>query len=109
MLKRFASVLRHGRRAGDLAARVGGEEFALILPLDQKHEAVEIAERIRDSLKSMAWPEICAALRVTVSIGIAVSHEVDIGELNAKSIYQLADRRLYRAKADGRDRVNTTA
>jgi len=109
VLQRFASVLRLGRRAGDLAARVGGEEFALILPLNQKHEAVEIAERICQSLKSTEWLEISAALRVTVSIGIALSHEVEIGELSAKSIYQLADRRLYRAKAEGRDRVNASA
>ncbi len=106
VLQRFASVLRLGRRAGDLAARVGGEGFALILPLDQKNEAAEIAERIRHCLKSTEWLDISAVLPVTVSIGIAVSHEVDSGELSVKSIYQLADRRQYRAKTEGRDRVN---
>jgi diguanylate cyclase (GGDEF)-like protein len=90
-------------RDGDLAARYGGEEFVVILPRVDPVAAVTIAERIRarteSTIVSLA-PGITD--RITVSIGVA---EVPIQALERISLLRIADEALYRAKADGRNRV----
>ena len=55
------------------------------------------------------WSSIASNLSVTVSVGVAVSHEIDPGKLSPETMYGLTDRRLYRAKHEGRDRVMVTA
>ncbi len=109
VLRRFADLLREERRAGDLPARIGGEEFALILPIDSKQHAAEVAERIRHACKIADWCDIDADLSVTVSIGVVVSHEIVPAALGPEAICERADRRLYAAKHEGRDRVNMLA
>lgn len=106
VLRRFAQLLRADRRAGDLPARIGGEEFALILPLDSKQQAADVADRINLACRAVDWHSIAPDLHVTVSIGVATSHEIELAELSQDSLCALADRRLYRAKNDGRDRVD---
>jgi diguanylate cyclase (GGDEF)-like protein len=102
-LRRFAEVLRSCMRDGDLAARYGGEEFVVMLPRVDPVAAVTIAERIRarteSTIVSLA-PGITD--RITVSIGVA---EVPIQALERISLLRIADEALYRAKADGRNRV----
>ncbi|MGE4552551.1 MAG: diguanylate cyclase [Desulfovibrionaceae bacterium] len=106
-LKTVARVLRHqgNRRAGDLSARYGGEEFVVLLPNTDLDGALKVAHNIRRELDSAAMPHAnsTAADHVTVSIGAAcVIPTADIGP---EDLLGDADRALYQAKRDGRDRV----
>ena len=94
------------RRPGDLAARIGGEEFAVLLPATTSEGAQVIAERIRAAVEAgAALPEAQSAVGTTVSVGVAatvpgVDHE-------RAALFAAADRALYRAKEAGRNRVAT--
>jgi diguanylate cyclase (GGDEF)-like protein len=109
-LRQVATLLRDSaRRPADLAARLGGEEFALLLPHDSAADAAATAERLRHAL-------VCAALAhgdspvsslVTVSIGIAACA---IGTAcSGKDLLAAADAALYRAKQAGRDQAQVAA
>jgi diguanylate cyclase (GGDEF)-like protein len=110
-LQRVAELLGRGLRASDVLARYGGEEFALLLPATDRDQAGEIAERLRAAIeRAGASPDPGGPDRVTVSIGLAnlgarareLRHETP-----ASWLLRLADRALYRAKAEGRNRVAT--
>lgn len=91
-------------RAADCAFRVGGEEFALILPDTDRNGATIVAERVRQMLRGAALPHASAPTgTVTISFG-SCSTIVRDGE-DAFDILSSADRALYRAKGDGRDRA----
>src|SRR5207245_1507147 len=98
----MAAVLK---RPGDLAARIGGEEFASLLPETDAPEAAALAERIRASVRALAIPHESAgsADRVTVSLGVATLSAA--GEATAEMLYRTADANLYRAKQAGRNCV----
>jgi len=100
-----AEAIRAELRAGDLLGRFGGEEFCVFLPDVALADAGRIAERIRDRVSTAAIP---AALPVTISIGAAV---VMPGEdhLEFVSVLTAADRALFRAKNDGRNRTSVVA
>ena len=97
----FAAVCR---RPADLAARYGGEEFALILPDTPPETAANIAESLRRTVEHLAIPHAASTVsdRVTVSLGIAtfVPSSGDTPQLLVES----ADRALYEAKQQGRNR-----
>lgn len=108
-----AAVLRQGLRAGDLLGRYGGEEFLAVLPQVDLAAACQAAERLRQRLEEHATPVPGGVVKVTASFGVA-----ELGELAelAKSfdteerpiadlLVSLADRRLYEAKAAGRNCV----
>jgi diguanylate cyclase (GGDEF)-like protein/putative nucleotidyltransferase with HDIG domain len=98
VLRRFASVLQAHRRASDLPTRLGGEEFALVLPGCDDDAALSVAERLR--LATAAEFEGFEA-RVSVSIGVATTR----GELTcASELSRAAFRALWAAKRLGRDR-----
>ena len=82
-------------------ARVGGEEFAVLLPGHDLAQATELAERIRAAVAAVQIPTEREAAQVTVSLGVASLAP----EMSAQGLYTLADARLYQAKAEGRDRV----
>jgi diguanylate cyclase (GGDEF)-like protein len=91
-------------RATDLAVRFGGEEFVLLLPEISRDEAVRCCERIREAVERMRVSG--AEGGTTVSIGLAV-HEPGSGPTpSAGALLRVADAALYRAKAQGRDRVS---
>ncbi len=105
VLRGVARMLQREARAVDVVARYGGEEFIVILPETTAEGAVALAERIRERIANT--PPVPGGeygwLRVTVSIGVATvpsSHANSPEELIA-----LADAALYRAKAEGRNRV----
>jgi diguanylate cyclase len=101
VLRDAASVLRSHCRTSDLAARIGGEEFVLLLPGADRDAARTIAERVRAELAWRAFATLPPGVRVTLSAGVAV----DTGRGCADDLLRAADAALYRAKGEGRDRV----
>jgi diguanylate cyclase (GGDEF)-like protein len=90
-------------RTTDIACRIGGDEFAVVLPATGRQQAAELAERIRGSLAALPRARALGNLPVTVSIGIAdLETAVDP---RAESLVKAADRVLLQAKSEGRDRV----
>jgi len=102
VLRGVAAVLRAQLRSSDLPARYGGDEFAAILPQTSLAGARAFAERIRSALRRMRIDRPEAIPMVTVSIGVC---EYD-PEWTRADLVESADRALYRAKAEGRDRVS---
>lgn len=102
LLQNLAQVLRQQLRQGDLVARYGGEEFVALLPETTREAALATAERIRQAVAELVLPVAEAALRVTVSIGCA---ELAATTTQGEALFAAADRALYRAKAEGRNRV----
>lgn len=97
-------------RAMDYIARIGGEEFAILLPEVDEAAAVMVAERVRQVLNEQAYPELTqlgatAPVSVSVSIGVATArHQESMSELLNR-----ADKALYQAKASGRNAVSLAA
>lgn len=98
VLRDVAYRFRTELRAYDLAYRLGGEEFAVLVPGATLTEAEQVAERLREAVAA----EPSAGVDVTISLGVAVS---EIGELDFKGLFDEADAALYAAKDAGRDRV----
>ena len=98
-LKKFSRLLLRGKRRIDAAARMGGEEFALLLPETDEHGAYVIAERLRHSVRDAFAPDQVA---LTVSFGVAAypNHGA-----TGDQLFQAADQALYVAKELGRDRT----
>ena len=88
----------------DLFARIGGEEFAALLPGVTPRDAMAIAERIRSDFDGADWAFRDGHVHATVSIGMASS--VETGH-DFKALMAAADKALYRAKAKGRNRVES--
>ncbi|HUJ92660.1 MAG TPA: diguanylate cyclase [Gaiellaceae bacterium] len=106
VLREFADVLRSTLRESDLAGRWGGEEFLLLLPGTDAAGAAQLADRVRLSFteRPMLGPN-GAALAVTCSFGVAQHRP---GE-DEEELFAAADRALYRAKRQGKNRVETSA
>jgi two-component system, cell cycle response regulator len=98
-IRRISRVLREGTRGIDLAARIGGEEFAVLLVETNQQAAVEVAERLRLAIWAL---EIPSGGQVTASFGVA---ECPTDAHTAADILKAADVALYEAKRAGRDRV----
>jgi diguanylate cyclase (GGDEF)-like protein len=96
-LATVAAAVAGACRAGDVAARYGGEELAVVLPGTGLSDAVEVAERIRAAVAGAPTEH----RPVTVSAGVAAT----AGDHSAEVLVEAADRALYEAKAAGRDRV----
>ena len=103
VLKQFAEVCRDNLRERDLLARIGGEEFIVLLPQADINAAINIAERIRKSISTLSFHELDGHC-VTVSIGVADSETCGF---ELRQLMARADRALYRAKAEGRNRTAT--
>jgi diguanylate cyclase (GGDEF)-like protein len=106
VIARVADVCREGKRAPDVAARLGGEEFALLLPETDLQDASLAAERLRKMVAEHPIITASGTVSATVSIGIAQasSDTPTIAEL-----LKQADRALYQAKRSGRNRVMTAS
>jgi diguanylate cyclase (GGDEF)-like protein/PAS domain S-box-containing protein len=102
VLKRMGDIMKRYIRQVDSAYRYGGEEFTLILPETESEEAIQVAERIRQGFKTENFsPKIDEKVHLTVSIGVARYFPKE--ELIA--FLKRVDENLYRAKAQGKDRV----
>lgn len=104
VLKHFAALLRSRLRQTDMAGRLGGEEFALLLPTRRPDDARRFAEQLRQTLHRTPFHHADGPLAFTVSIGISRLAPTDH---NAEVALSRADTALYRAKQKGRDRVET--
>jgi diguanylate cyclase (GGDEF)-like protein len=100
-LRAVAGLLRSCARADDLIVRFGGDEFALLLRGADLPIASAVCTRLVEQARAYPWGSLHSELRVTLSIGVAASHEAPAQE----AVLSLADRRLYQAKQAGRDRV----
>ena len=102
VLRQIAGILRSHVRSEDIAARIGGEEFALLLPECDLATARNHADRLREAVANAAFSVAGDALTITISIGVAV---LAAGRDSRSSLMAAADAALYRAKHEGRNRV----
>jgi diguanylate cyclase (GGDEF)-like protein/PAS domain S-box-containing protein len=106
-LKRVAQEINRAmRRPGDLAARFGGEEFAIILPATPLDGALAIADRIADAVRQLVIEHPDPRVQhVTISAGVGLLPGGHPEPGSGNELIEAADAALYRAKANGRDRV----
>jgi diguanylate cyclase len=103
VLKAFAALISETARSGDLVARFGGEEFAIVLPNTPVGNASFLVERIQRAMARIAWRSADSRHdigNVTASFGIAEIREDETGD----SLIKRTDRMLYNAKKNGRNR-----
>jgi diguanylate cyclase len=103
VLRGVAQAVREALRLHDVPGRYGGEEFGVLLPRCDAAGAEAIAERVRARVE---WASFAGSLKVTASIGCAV---LAANDLVAASLIARADRALYAAKAEGRNRATRAA
>jgi len=103
VLKAVAEALTDELREYDLAARFGGEEFALLLPDTELFQAKVAAERIRKRVALLEFEGCLKEIGLTISLGVAAGPRQDIREID--DLVRLADDALYAAKREGRNRV----
>ena len=101
VLRAVATCVREFTRYHDVAARLGGEEFAVVAPNLDEGMLVKLADRIRAAIANLSVPTGNVTLRVTASVGLAVWDRDE----TAEEFFRRADRKLYQAKRQGRNRV----
>ena len=100
VLQDFCELIATSMTSRDLFGRLGGEEFACLVADVSMAQALQIAERLRREFAAMQFPGL--EVNATVSVGVAMASEA---ERSLTTLLATADRALYRAKADGRNRV----
>ena len=106
ILASFGKLVRDGIRKGDIAGRLGGDEFCIVLPNTGGERAGPLMERLRERWERLEYhsPE-GRAFSVTASFGV-VQHT---GERSAQALLHTADKALYCAKGEGRNRIHLVA
>ncbi|MFP3340874.1 GGDEF domain-containing protein [Halomonas sp. SIMBA_159] len=102
ILKVFAEVLKNEAREVDILARIGGEEFCVLVPDTEEDGIMKLAERLRQKVSELTHQQLSITTSITVSIGVAVSRQK---EVTFQHLYARADKALYQAKSHGRNRV----
>ncbi len=103
VIKRIAGVLSHSLRRSDIAARFGGEEFTVLLPLTNRQQTWLIAERLRLSISEQKITYQGQVLSVTASMGCAAIHPLN--QVSGEKLIEQADSALYQSKNAGRNRT----
>ncbi|MBA2733965.1 MAG: GGDEF domain-containing protein, partial [Acidobacteria bacterium] len=98
-IRRLSLTLQAGTRGIDLAARIGGEEFAVILPETEFKVGIDVAERLRIAISEMEIPSVG---HITASFGVV---EFPLSAATGRELITVADAALYEAKRRGRNRV----
>lgn len=101
-LRHFADVLRNQLRKADLAGRVGGEEFAVMLHAADLYEATAFARRLQRQIAATPLLEAGQPIKITASVGIAAMTAADS---SANTALSRSDQALYHAKSSGRNRI----
>jgi two-component system cell cycle response regulator len=103
VLREFAARFRRNTRGIDLACRMGGEEFIIIMPDTDLSRAFQIGERLRACIAAEPFQiKNANRIRVTASVGLA---SIEGGSETPEALFKRADNALYAAKRDGRNRV----
>ncbi|MFO8057009.1 MAG: diguanylate cyclase [bacterium] len=103
ILYEVAQLLRETLRVHDIVGRYGGEEFGLLMPATDDKGALVVAERYRKRVEEFVLFEADKELRITISLGVASSPHPEIKTVD--DLIRLADNALYKAKSNGRNRV----
>ncbi len=106
VLRAIGILLQEETRTSDVAGRYGGEEFAVVVPHADLEGATRLAQRITDTLRAQRISTERGDVEITCSVGVTQYRGT---EDDAKAIVKRADRALYRAKEEGRDRVVTSS
>lgn len=101
VLKAFAQMIKTCPRASDLSSRLGGEEFVIILPDTPLEGALTAAEKIREKVEELEIYHGNDIIKLTSSFGVASQDE----NIDTDSLLKNADKALYKAKEEGRNRV----
>jgi diguanylate cyclase (GGDEF)-like protein len=101
-IKFVALACKQDLRGSDMVGRVGGEEFALVLPETDRAQAAIVAERIRERVAAQFLSAHKVQFKTTISVGVA---EATASMSGVDALLRAADLALYQAKADGRNRV----
>jgi two-component system, cell cycle response regulator len=107
VLAAVAGIAQRQLRAYDSAARYGGEEFVLVIPGTTLEGGIQVAERLRQSVLDFNFPAPMHDLTVTISAGVATYPSEHVDSID--SLFRQADEALYRAKQNGRNRVEAMA
>ncbi len=105
VLRALGQVIKNSIRDSDFAARYGGEEFAIVLYYTDGPAAVQVAERLRHMVEHCDVRDKDNVLHVTISLGVATFPHEQIR--NHKQLVEYADKALYKAKENGRNRVES--
>jgi diguanylate cyclase (GGDEF)-like protein len=101
VLKGLGAILRKAKRATDVVARFGGEEFVVLCEQTDAEGAMLLAERVREELARTAFPAPAGPIQVTCSVGLATFPDAG-GDW--ETLFRAADEALYVSKRSGRDR-----
>ena len=105
-LERMSSCLKElCRRPDDMAFRIGGEEFCVLTTNENESKAAQFAEKIRMKIENLKIPNEKSAVNDFMTVSIGVAHTFPVVDDGLDGIMKLADKRLYQAKASGRNRV----
>ena len=86
----------------DIIARLGGEEFCILLPYTNQEQAQKVAERLRQKIEIMPIISEGKRIKVTISVGISL---VAVGDVDGHDAIERADKKLLEAKSMGKNRV----
>lgn len=104
VLKHFGALIQSTVRKADIAGRLGGEEFAIVLPDASREEAYQILERLQQSMRDSAVIFSGQQITYTVSIGVALYYNDN--PIDWEVLIIQADHALYHAKESGKDRIS---
>jgi|GEM_PF-789396 len=104
VIKSVAAICQREKRDADILARIGGEEFVLLLPKTRHRDAMAFAETLRQRVEVEPFAVEGESLRLTISIGVA---EAEPGMTGISDVMKRADQALYDAKRSGRNRVQS--
>ena len=103
VLQELAGIMKATARDTDAVARIGGDEFVIVLPDTGWQGALTFAERLRRKVDDFDFGATTASVRVTISVGVALARGTD--PISPEMLLQEADRSLYKAKSGGRNRI----